>query len=70
LIRVNIEVDGGTGGSAIVVQAESIRHALSIAEDLFPGGNNRVVFPIEPESFFAALGVSGAVEASPLEKTA
>lgn len=69
MIRVNIQVGSGTLGPAVTtVQAESIRQALSIAGSLFPAGEPKVVFPIEPEAFFAGRGAPGPVEAQPLEQ--
>ena len=35
------------------VVAESIRRALEIAEDRYPGAGARVVFPLDPDAFFA-----------------
>jgi hypothetical protein len=70
MIRVNIEVRDGQAGFAVPVQAESISQALRIADGLFPGGEARVVFPIEPEGFFVDGGASGPIEVASLGRTA
>jgi len=68
MIRVNIRVAGARG--PLTVRAESIRQALNIADGFFPGGEPKVVFPIEPEGFFAEGGAPGLVGslAEPLEQ--
>jgi hypothetical protein len=53
VIRVSIEVvSGGVDRISVLVRAESIRRAVSAAEGLYPGADVRVVYPIEPETFF------------------
>jgi hypothetical protein len=46
------------------VQAESIRRALEIVEGMNPGGEIKVTFPIDPESFFVeeSAAVAGQIE--------
>ena len=50
MIRVWIDVDAGR--SRLTVRAGSIRRALEVAEDQNPGCTLRVVFPLDPETFF------------------
>lgn len=50
MVRVSIDVDAGH--SRLMVMAESIRRALEIAEEQNPGHALRVVFPLDPETFF------------------
>lgn len=55
MIKVSVEVsNGGVEGDrfGVMVRAESIGQALSIAGSLYPGLKTQVVFPIEPETFF------------------
>jgi hypothetical protein len=52
MIRVSMEVREGAALSRTVVQAESIREAVSITRGRYPGRDVRVVFPIDPETFF------------------
>jgi hypothetical protein len=52
MIRVSMEVRGGTTLSRATVQAESISEAVSITKGRYPGHHVRVMFPIEPEDFF------------------
>jgi len=67
VIKVDIQVSNGALGPTITtVRAESIGQALCIADGMFPGGEARVVFPIEPEAFFAGRGEPGPVETRPL----
>jgi hypothetical protein len=52
MIRVSMEVREGTALSRATVRAESIREAVSITRDRYPGHDVRVIFPIDPEDFF------------------
>ena len=52
MIRVCIEVGEGRALSTTTVQAESIREAVNITRDRYPGHDVRVIFPIDPEDFF------------------
>ena len=52
MIRVSMEVREGTALSRATVQAESIREAVSITRERYPGRDVRVMFPIDPEDFF------------------
>ncbi len=50
---VKVSVDVGAVSFRVVVVAESISLALRLVEDRYPGAEARVVFPLDPEAFFA-----------------
>ena len=52
MIRVSMEMREGTTLSRATVQAETIREAVSITRERYPGRDVRVIFPIDPETFF------------------
>jgi hypothetical protein len=52
MIKVSMEVREGAALSTATVQAESIREAVSITRERYPGREVRVIFPIEAEDFF------------------
>jgi hypothetical protein len=52
MIRISMEVREGAALSRATVQAESIREAVSITRGRYPGRDVRVIFPIDPETFF------------------
>jgi hypothetical protein len=51
MVQVRLEV-GGSSDLCVVVRARSIQRALEIAERRFPRQDKRVVFPLDPDSFF------------------
>ncbi len=51
---VKVSVDVGAASFRVVVVAESISRALRLVQDRYPGAETRVVFPLDPDSFFAA----------------
>jgi hypothetical protein len=54
VVKVSIEVRSGAARFEVAVRAPSIQRALSIVEGWYPGGHQRVNFPIDhPESFLA-----------------
>ncbi len=59
MIKVKIEVRNEAAGFTTVVYAESIRRAVQMAEDCYPGNAARVVFPIEPDDFFVKDSCDG-----------
>ena len=62
MVRVSIDVDAGR--SRLSVRAGSIRRAMEVAEEQNPGCALRVVFPLDPETFFVreeAVGVGSEV---------
>ena len=52
MIRVSMEVREGAGLSRTTVQAESPGEAVSITRRRYPGRDVRVIFPLDPETFF------------------
>jgi len=52
MIKVSMEVREGATLSRATVEAESIREAVSITRGRYPGRDVRVMFPIDPETFF------------------
>jgi hypothetical protein len=52
MVRITVEVGAGATRYRVAVQAESIRRALKIAEGLNPDNDFKVMFPIDPETFF------------------
>lgn len=52
MIKVVVEVYKEPGCSTVSVEAETLLEALRIARESYPGGEVRVVFPIDPEGFF------------------
>ena len=52
MIKIAIEVRSGTTRFKVALLAESIEGALEIVR-YNPGKECKVVFPIDPESFFA-----------------
>jgi hypothetical protein len=53
MINVSVEVREGDAPFKVAVRAESITRAVGIVEGRHPGCAVRVVFPIDPEEFFA-----------------
>ena len=53
MVRISVEVTSGAARFRVAVQAESIRRALEIVQRRNPGREVEVVFPIDPEMFFA-----------------
>jgi hypothetical protein len=53
MVRISVEVKSGATRFRVAVQAESIRRALEIVQGQNPGRDVGVVFPIDPEMFFA-----------------
>jgi hypothetical protein len=63
MIRVCIEVDRDTANpTTLFVRAASIVRALEVAGEQNPGCSLKVVFPLDPDTFFVK-GVSEGVEA-------
>lgn len=60
MIQVSIEVDSGAIRTEMAVRAESILQALSKAGNRYPSAALKVVFPIEPETFFVEDHVARA----------
>ena len=52
MVKVSIEVRGGTARFAVAVLAKSIQQDLSIVAARHPGSAVRVKFPVDPEGFY------------------
>ena len=65
MIRVSMEVREGATLSRAIVQAESLREAVSITRRRYPGRDVRVKFPIDPEDFFIEGPAEGASRTRP-----
>ncbi len=59
MIRISVEVSSGVASFRAVAWAENIEHAVAIASAQYPRSEVRILFPIDPETFFA--GDSGAM---------
>jgi hypothetical protein len=53
MIRVSVEVISGGASVRLAIWAESIDRAIRQAGGRYPGCETRVLFPIDPEVFFA-----------------
>jgi hypothetical protein len=58
MIKVSVEVCGGSASFRASVWADGIEQALSLARTCYPGTEVRVIFPIEPKAFFVTETVS------------
>jgi hypothetical protein len=65
MIRVSVEVRSGANCFRTAVWAESIERAVRLAGRDYPGSETRVLFPIEPEVFFANTPVAEMVRPEP-----
>jgi hypothetical protein len=63
MIRIAIEVRSSAARFKVALLAESIEEALEMAMRYHPGKECKVVFPIDPQSFFVGddLGRGGVV---------
>jgi hypothetical protein len=61
MIQVSVKLGDGSIDFRVSVRAESIEQAVSLASERYPGSKVRVLFPIDPESFF--IGDQGLVGA-------
>jgi hypothetical protein len=52
MVQVTIEVHSRTAFFTVLMSAQSIQHALSMAAARYPSSVTRVKFPIDPERFF------------------
>lgn len=52
MVRASFDVRVGSASLRVWVRAASIRRAESLLKSRHPAGEVRIVFPIEPESFF------------------
>lgn len=72
MIRITVEVSNRLGSFSVVVRSESIDRALEVVRGRYPLGDARVVFPLDPETFFVRDPFAGAelVEPGELEEVA
>ena len=56
MVRVSVEVSSGDVCFSVDVLADSIEGAIRLAGSHYPGRKVQVLFPIEPETFFARPG--------------
>ncbi len=54
MISVSVEVGRGGSTFTVPVRAKSIAHALDTANAVYSATDAKVVFPIDPDSFFIA----------------
>ena len=52
MVRVSIRIREGASRFDVSVQARSIRQAVGIAVDRYPGADVRVSFPVDGKVFF------------------
>lgn len=52
MIRVSVEICSEVARFRAAVWAENIERAVSLVKMHYPGGEAKVIFPIEPEVFF------------------
>ena len=67
MVRVTVEVRNGASRFEVTVRAQSISRALGLVAARYPEGDARVVFPIDPEGFFAGGDPAGGAETVGLE---
>ncbi len=53
MIRVSVEVSSDVANFRAAVWAENIEHAVAVASAQYPRSEVRILFPIDPEMFFA-----------------
>lgn len=59
MVKVSLEVRDGDAPMEVAVYADTISRAVGIARERFPGGDVRVVFPIDGEEFFGGAEGNG-----------
>lgn len=57
MIRVSVEVENGNSNFTVTVQAKSIERALNAVRGVYSTTEAKVLFPLDPESFFVEGGV-------------
>ena len=60
MIQVQLEVRSGATRFRVSARAASIQRAVSVAGARYPGGEVRLVLPVEPEAYFAEAGPAEA----------
>jgi hypothetical protein len=57
MIRISVEVTKGNESFVVAAQAKSIGRALNAVKAVYGTDDAKVLFPVEPESFFVEDGV-------------
>ncbi len=60
MIQVQLEVRSDATRFRVSARATSIQRAVSVAGARYPGGEVRLVLPVEPEAFFASAALGEA----------
>lgn len=60
MVQVQLEVRAGANRFRMSARAASIQRAVSVAGARYPGGEVRLVLPVEPETFFAGAAFGEA----------
>jgi hypothetical protein len=70
MVRVSIEVGSGVARFRVGIQASSIQGAVNLVQRLYAASDVRVIFPIDPESFFVedVLAEEGPIEGGKPQK--
>ena len=50
MVKVSVEVRKGASRFAVAVSAGSAQRAVSLVQGRYPGGDCRVLFPVDPEN--------------------
>ena len=70
MVQVTMDVGGGDIVLRVLARAEDIGRARELVSEVYPGVAVSVVFPIQPEEFFADADVDEGCEAlTPLALT-
>lgn len=62
MVRVSLEVLEGADRFEVAAHADSISRAVGATRRRFPGGEVRVVFPIDGDEFFGGESAGGSAE--------
>ncbi len=54
-----VEVEDESGAFSVTVYAETLRRAVELAANRYPGGFVRIRFPLDPEVFFVDVSPVG-----------
>ena len=58
MVKASLEVREGADSFEVTAHADSISQAVGATEQRFPGGEVRVVFPIDGDEFFGGDGTT------------
>ena len=59
MIKVSVEVCGVSANFTADVWAESVAQAVDMANACYPGSEAKLLFPIDPDTFFAKAPAAG-----------